>query len=58
VAGARWEETKEEELSVSLAGPLSRFTEAEREKIMTAAREQEILNIIKEAGFFPAKADK
>ena len=53
IIGARWEETKEDELSVSLAGPLSRFTEAEREKLMTAIKEQEILDIIKEAGFFP-----
>jgi len=38
---------------VSLAGPLSRFTEAEREKLMTTTKEQEILDIIKETGFFP-----
>ena len=50
VVGAKWEETGEEELSVSLAGPLARLTEAERETLMTSASAKEIFAIIKEAG--------
>ena len=53
VAGARWEETKEDELSVSLAGPLSRLTESERELLMGTNKERVMFDIIKEAGFFP-----
>ena len=50
VVGKVWEETGEDELSVSLAGPLSRFTEAEREKLMTTASQKEMFSLIEEAG--------
>ena len=58
VVGKKWEETQEEELSVSLAGPLSRFTEAERETLMTTTSTKIMFNLISEAGVLPATADK
>ena len=53
VVGKAWEETKEEELSVSLAAPLSRFTEAERETLMTTTSAKVMYNLINEAGILP-----
>ena len=44
------------ELSISLAGPLSRLTEAERETLMKTASQQEMFDIIKEAGLFMSEA--
>lgn len=41
------------ELTLSLAGPVSRFTEAEREKIMATTSQKEIFDIVKSAAFFP-----
>ncbi len=41
--GRKWEETKKESLSISLSGPLSRLTAAERETIMTSSSANEIL---------------
>ena len=51
-AGKKWKETKEDELSVSLAGPLSRLTVQERETLMTATGQKEIYDILDQAGFF------
>ena len=53
VVGKAWEETGEDELSVSLAGPLSRFTEAEREKLMTTTSQKVMFDLIREAGLLP-----
>ena len=54
VAGKKWEETNEDELSVSLAGPLSRLTEKERETLTAAADQKDIFRIFNKAGFFPS----
>ena len=58
VVGAKWEETGEDELSISLAGPLARLTEAERETLMTATHEKEMFAIINEAGLLPDVASE
>lgn len=50
VAGTHWQEHHEEELSLSLAGPLSRLTEKEREIIMTTKSQKEIFDIAKATG--------
>ncbi len=52
VVGKKWEATKEDELSISLTGPLARFTEKERETLMRTTSQQEMFGIIKQAGFF------
>lgn len=49
-AGRRWEETGEEELSLSLLGPLSRLTEKEREVLMRTKSQREMLDILLAAG--------
>ena len=41
------------ELTLSLAGPVSRFTEAEREKIMETTSQKEMFDIVKATAFFP-----
>jgi uncharacterized protein len=41
------------ELTLSLAGPASRFTEAERAKIMETNSQKEMFDIVKGAAFFP-----
>ena len=51
----KWLETKEDELSISLMGPLSRLTEAERETLMTGKDRKEILEIINEVGIWNKK---
>ena len=58
VVGKKWEETKEDELSVSLAGPVSRLTEKERETLMTTTSQKEMFDIIREAGIFLAAANE
>ena len=58
IVGQKWEETKEDELSVSLAGPISRLTEQERNILMTTTNQQAILDIVKEAGLFISSAEK
>ena len=58
VVGVKWQETKEDELSISLAGPVSRLTGAEREKLMTSTSRQEMIDIIREAGIFLSTADE
>ena len=52
VAGKKWEETKEDELTVSLAGPVSRLTGKERETLMAATGQKEFFDILNQAGFF------
>ena len=54
IVGKKWEETGEDELSVSLAGPLSRFTGAEREMLMTTTSQKVMFDLINEAGILPA----
>ena len=41
------------ELTLSLAGPASRFTEEERAKIMETNSQKEMFDIVKGAAFFP-----
>lgn len=58
IAGTHWQEHHEEELSLSLAGPLSRLTEKERETIMTTKSQKEIFDIAKSAGIIPEKVQE
>lgn len=51
-AGKKWEETRVEELSLSLAGPLSRFTKAEREILMTTGSQREMFDIVRRSELF------
>jgi uncharacterized protein len=53
LAGIHWQEHHEEELSLSLADSLSRFTQAEREAIMKAKSPKEIFDILKAMEFMP-----
>ena len=39
-------------MTLSLAGPVSRLTEAERETIMATTSQKEMFDVIKKAGFF------
>ena len=48
----------EDELSVSLAGPVSRLTAKERETLMTAQSQKEIFDLFDQAGFFRLAANK
>jgi uncharacterized protein len=41
------------ELTLSLAGPVSRFTEAERETVMATTSQKEMFDIVKATAFFP-----
>ena len=58
IVGQKWEETKEDELSASLAGPISRLTEQERNLLMTTTNQQVILDIVKKAGLFISSAEE
>ena len=51
-AGIQWLETQEDELTLSLAGPLSRLTEAERETLMKSRSHKEIFAIVQEIGLY------
>ncbi len=66
VAGKEWEkrraaaaageasmDTGAGEMTLSLAGPVSRFTEAERKAIMKTTSQKEMIEIVQEAAFFP-----
>ena len=55
VAGRRWEDTGEEELSVSLLGPLTRLTEEEREHLTASRSANEIVEILQNAGFLQTR---
>ena len=52
IAGKEWIQKREDELSLSLAGPVSRMTEAERETIMATANQKEMFEIVKAMGLF------
>ena len=53
IAGAHWKKHHEQELSLSLAGPLSRLTQKEREIIMTTKSQKEIFELAKTTGLMP-----
>ena len=55
-AGKKWKETREEELSLSLAAPLSRLNTEERELLMHTQSRQDMFDIAKQTGIIPAKA--
>ena len=56
VAGRKYEETGQTELSLSQFGPLSRLTEDERKRLMEEKDPNEIFRLIKEYGLVsPAK---
>jgi uncharacterized protein len=50
IAGKAWEENQSEELSLSLAGPVSRLSEADRKTIMETRSQKEMLNILESTG--------
>lgn len=58
IAGKKWEETKEDELTVSLAGPILRLNEQERSILMATTSQEEILGIIRKSGLFISDKDK
>ena len=53
--GKHWQEIHEEEMSLSLAGPLSRLSQKEREIFMTSNSQKEIFELAKETGIFPGE---
>ena len=58
LAGAEWEKNHDEEMSLSLAGPLAHLTAAERETIMTTKNHKEVIDILQELGLFPGGEEK
>ncbi len=58
LAGTHWQEHHEQKLSLSLAEPLSRLTQKEREIIMTAKNPKEIFDIVKAKGAMPEKVQE
>ena len=52
VAGETWAKNHESELSLSLAGPLSRLTEAERRTLTESRSQKEIFDCLKAAGLW------
>ena len=50
-AGRAWEENHAQELTLSLAGPVSRLTEKDRKTIMESRNLKEMMEIIENAGF-------
>ena len=57
VVGRKWQETKEDELSLSLLGPISRLTEAERKTLMNTMSQKEVFKIVQEVGMFLSSAE-
>ena len=55
-AGRAWEENLDEELTLSLAGPVSRLTEKDRKTIMETRNQKEMMEIMKKAGFVLQKS--
>lgn len=55
VAGKEWAEKHNDELTMSLAGPISRLTEKERETIMASTNQKEMFAIAKAAGLLPSE---
>lgn len=55
VAGRQWENTGEEELSISLLGPLSRLTEEERKQLMASKSGNEIVEVLQKTGFLQTR---
>lgn len=51
MAGKAWSKTPERELTLSLAGPLSRLTESERQSVMETSNQKVILEILQRASF-------
>jgi len=58
MAGKEWEKYHDEEMTLSLAGPLSRLTAAERETIMTTKSHREIFEIVQALGLFHGAEEK
>ena len=52
VAGEAWAKSQEKELSLSLAGPLSRLTDEERKTLTESRGQKEIFEVIKAAGLW------
>ena len=58
MAGKEWEKNHDEEMTLSLAGPLSQLTAAERETIMTTKSPREILRTLQTSGLFACEEEK
>jgi len=58
LAGTHWQEHHEKELSLSLAEPLSRFTQKEREIVMTTKSPKEIFELLKAKEFTPEEVQE
>ncbi|MBR0318381.1 MAG: radical SAM protein [Spirochaetia bacterium] len=56
-AGRAWEENHNQELTLSLAGPMSRLAEKDRKTIMETRNHKEIMEIIENAGFVLIKEE-
>ena len=56
--GRRWEESEEDELSISLYGPLSRMTPEEREELTVTTSGKRIVELLRQVGMVPAKKDR
>ena len=57
IAGETWVKNHENELSLSLADPLSRLTEAEREILTESRSQKEIFEVVKSAGLWEEKKE-
>ena len=53
LAGKHWQKTHEEEMSLSLSGPLSRLSSKEREIFTTSNRQKEIFDLARKTGILP-----
>ena len=58
MAGKEWEKNHDEEMTLSLAGPLSQLTAAERETIMMTKSPREILRTLQTSGLFACEEEK
>lgn len=56
--GRRWEESGEEELSVSLYGPLSRMMPEEREELTVTTSGKRVVELLRQVGLMPAEKDR
>ena len=52
IIGRKWTETGNDELTLSLAEPVSRITAAERETVMKTRSQKEMYDIAQAAGLF------
>ena len=57
--GRSWKQTGDDELSVSLYGPLSRMTREEREELMTTDSGKRVVELLRQTSLmFGAEAER